>query len=268
MSINSIQALPPTTNTQHQTAGANAKYSSQMLRQTARQALQNISTTPGLDADLLMMHTLNCERSFLYAHPEYILNKQQYNTWQGLLERATQSEPIAYIRGVQEFYGLEFIVNPSVLIPRPETERLVDDALEYLPANKNCRVLDLGTGSGAIACALKHARQNWRIDATDISAAALQVARKNAATHDLAINFYQGNWFAAVAEHRHAYDFIISNPPYIAQGDPRVYPGAKFEPASALYAADHGLADLRTIAQQAPDYLTTGGKLVMEDGDF
>lgn len=227
--------------------------------------LQAVSSTPRLDAEILLASILAVPRSSLYAHPERKLalhELQQLTAW---MARARAGEPIAYILGQQEFYALPFKVTSDTLIPRPETESLVDWVLAHANAKACYRVLDLGTGSGAIACALAHARPSWYIAATDQSHAALAVAEHNAKQLQLSIEFFAGDWFSALPAATPAFDIIIANPPYVAATE-TVYAGAGFEPAAALFAAQHGFAALHTIVQTAGGYLKTDGYLLLEHG--
>ncbi len=183
------------------------------------------------------------------------------------MQRRVAGEPIAYIVGEREFYGLSFEVTPDVLIPRPETELLVELALQYMPAD--ARVLDLGTGSGAIAIALAHAQPDAIVTALDASPAALAVARGNAQRHSVAVELLHSDWFAALAVPRdmRQFDVIVSNPPYIVAGDPHLTQGdLRFEPADALTDHADGLSALRTIVSGAMSHLVAGGWLFVEHG--
>lgn len=181
------------------------------------------------------------------------------------MERRAAGEPIAYLTGACEFYGLEFRVTPSVLIPRPETELLVDLVLERLPGAGRARVLDLGTGSGCIAVTLAHLRPRLEVWAADASPAALEVARDNARRLDATVRLLRSDWLAALAGER--FDLILANPPYVAAGDPHLSQGdLRFEPASALVAGEDGLNDIRRIVAAAPAHLVPGGWLLFEHG--
>jgi len=217
------------------------------------------------DAQILLCHVLNCDQSFLYAHPEYELSITQADQFHALLQRRQEGEPIAYLLGYRDFWSLRLTVTTDVLIPRHETELLVETTLAYLPED-HCQVVDLGTGSGAIACALAYEREHWQIVATDQSTAALVVAQTNAQQYQLPIDFYLGSWCQALPEGQ-LFDAIISNPPYIAADEPELKQGdIRFEPTNALIAPQCGLADLHTIAIQAGDYLKANGVLVLEHG--
>ena len=217
-----------------------------------------------IDIELLLAVVLNQSRSFLYAHPEYELSLVQKENFDLLYERRISGEPIAYILGKKEFWSFELTVNQNVLIPRPETETLVEVALNKL-GREPAAVADLGTGSGAIAIALAHECPNWAVVATDISEAALKLARHNVMQLQLKnIEFYCGDWGGALP--RKKFDLIISNPPYIAQNDPHLQQGdVRFEPKIALEAGD-GLSELQKIIIQAKEYLKIGGLLMLEHG--
>lgn len=235
---------------------------SALLRSACRRL--DVSPTPELDARLLLCHLLGVDSSFLYGWPEHEPTAAQQQQFETLIERRRQGEPIAYLIGRQGFWDLELRVDASTLIPRPETELLVELTLQRLPATP-LRLADLGTGSGAIALALAKARPAWQVVATDASPAALQVARENAETLHLAqrVCFQQGDWCSALPAGGFA--ALVSNPPYIAAEDPHLA-ALGFEPATALVAAEHGLADLRRIAEQAPAHLLAGGWLLLEHG--
>ncbi len=226
-------------------------------------ALQSSSDSAKLDAELLLCKACVLTRTQLYAYPEQEVNAQQQSIVDDLLKRRLQGEPMAYILGKQEFYGLSLLVSSDVLIPRPATECLVDWILESYQ-NKPLKVLDLGTGSGAIAIALAQARPQWQLTATDNSQSAIELARKNAHMHQLSsLKFRCGDWYAAISEGE--YDVIVSNPPYIAPADPHLA-ALTFEPQSALVAANKGMADLNYLLRSSQPYLTPGGVLVLEHG--
>jgi release factor glutamine methyltransferase len=218
--------------------------------------------TSGIDARearlLLAAATGRSEASVL-AHPEKSLLEQEKNQFLEMTARRAAGEPIAYILGHKEFYGLELTVNSAVLIPRPETELLVDLALDRNPAS----VLDVGTGSGAIALAIKRHRPDARVVATDASAAALEVARRNAARFNLEVDLRHGRWFEPVAGER--FEAIISNPPYVVVGDPHLA-ALPYEPRLALLGGADGLDGFRVLAREAPAHLLPGGWLLVEHG--
>lgn len=220
---------------------------------------------PRLDAQLLLLHTLGRsphERAWLLAHDSDELDTDAQNRFLALVQRRVGGEPLAYLTGVKEFFGLPLQVDARVLDPRPDTETLVEWALERLATLPAPRVIDLGTGSGAIALALKHARPDAQVSAVDASADALAVARANAQRLGLEVTFLQGNWLAGL-EGR--FDLIVSNPPYIAEDDPHLA-ALGHEPRRALTAGTDGLDDIRTIIQQAPGHLQPGGWLLLEHG--
>jgi release factor glutamine methyltransferase len=229
-------------------------------------ALRLDSASARLEVQYLLQHALARPRAWLLAHPEAVPEPQQHAHYRAMLARRLGGEPIAYILGEREFYGLNFEVTPATLIPRPETELLVDLALQRIPPNVACRVLDLGAGSGAIALAIAHARPSVEVVAVDASAAALQVARENAARLALRnASFVQSDWYAALDAAR--YRLIVSNPPYVAAGDPHLSQGdLRFEPASALASGADGLDDIRRIAEGARAHLEPGGWLLLEHG--
>lgn len=227
------------------------------------QKLAAISDTPRLDSELLIAHVLQKNRTWLFTYPEYELTEIQQQRLQQDLERRLQGEPMAYILGYKEFWGLELKVDPKVLIPRPETEQLVDWILTQFE-HSALHVADLGVGSGTIAIALAVERPAWTIDATDYSADALAAAKENAQRYQISnIHFYSGNWFAALPQKK--YDLIVSNPPYIAEQDVHLS-ALSYEPSSALCAGADGLHAIRTIVKPAPDYLVDSGYLVLEHG--
>ncbi len=186
--------------------------------------------------------------------------------YDALLERRLQGEPVAYILGEREFFGLKFKVTPDTLIPRPDTELLVELALQHMPENKGWRVLDMGTGSGAIALSIAHSRPDAEVTAADASGAALDVARENAGRLGVRnISFLQSDWFSALSGQR--FDLIVSNPPYIAAADRHLTQGdVRFEPLSALASGADGLDDIRKIVGQAGAYLEHGAWLLLEHG--
>ena len=237
----------------------------QLLADAARQ-LSIVSDTPRLDAEVLLAAALGRGRSHLHAWPERVPEPEQAARFAAWLERRLSGEPVAYLLGRREFWSLDLEVTPDTLIPRPETELLVELALARLPAGRSLAVADLGTGSGAIALALAKERPHARIVATDRSPAALAVARSNAVRLDLAnVEFREGDWCAPLAGERFA--AIASNPPYVAADDPRWRAGAlRFEPPDALVAGADGLAAIRAIVVQTPDCLSPGGWLLLEHG--
>jgi len=219
-----------------------------------------------IEVQCLLQTALHVPRVYLLAHPEYCLSVAELIHYNELLQRRLNGEPIAYILGEREFFGMTFKVTPATLIPRPDTELLVELALQRLPASESCAVLDLGTGSGAIALAIAHARPQDEVLACDASASALAVAQENARALGLpGVKFVQSNWFAALGDQR--FNLIVSNPPYIAAGDPHMAQGdVCFEPVSALVSGEDGLDDIRHIISQSATHLLAGGCLLLEHG--
>jgi release factor glutamine methyltransferase len=217
------------------------------------------------DAEILLGFVTGRARTFLMAFGETLLTQQQQEQLERLLARRERGEPVAYLIGEREFWSLPLSVSPATLIPRPDTECLVELALERLPSS-SCNILDLGTGTGAIALALASERQDCRVTGVDLQPEAVALAQHNA--QKLAIGnaqFLQGSWFAPLAGQTFA--LIASNPPYIDAADPHLAQGdVRFEPSSALVAQQHGLADLSAIVQQAPQYLQPQGWLLLEHG--
>ena len=228
--------------------------------------LQTISPSPGADASCLLCFVLDCSNAHLIARPEKELTPQQAAAFAELLKRRLTGEPIAYITGAKEFWSLSLKINQDVLIPRPETETLVEFAVDRFAERRRMKIADLGTGSGAIACALAAEHPHWDIVATDISTAALAVARHNVAMLNLDnIRFSQGSWFEAIAGD--VFDLIISNPPYVADEDHHLSEGdVRFEPELALAAGAQGLDSIRILTQQAGNHLESGGWLIVEHG--
>ncbi|MBX3667618.1 MAG: peptide chain release factor N(5)-glutamine methyltransferase [Rhodocyclaceae bacterium] len=216
------------------------------------------------DARLLLQHVLALTHAQLIARPERLVPAADAEHYVQLLRRRAAGEPLAYITGRREFYGLDLVVSPDVLIPRPETELLVEIAISALAALPSPQILDAGTGSGAIAIALGRALPKARVTAIDRSAAALAVARKNAARHGVAVEFLQSDWFAALAGRR--FDAILANPPYVALADPHLAGEIRFEPQSALVSGVDGLDALRQIIAGAPQHLNAGAMLWVEHG--
>ncbi|BBH44319.1 peptide chain release factor N(5)-glutamine methyltransferase [Pseudomonas sp. KU43P] len=223
------------------------------------------SPTERLDAELLLAAAIGKTRSYLHTWPERIVSSEDAETFASYLARRRGGEPVAYILGQQGFWKLDLEVAPHTLIPRPDTELLVETALELQPATP-ARVLDLGTGTGAIALALASERPAWQVTAVDRVEEAVALAERN--RHRLGLGNAQvlaSHWFGSLAGQR--YDMILSNPPYIAAADPHLVAGdVRFEPSSALVAGVDGLDDLRLIVSQAPQYLLPGGWLLLEHG--
>lgn len=231
-----------------------------------REKLACSSDSAKLDTQILLAFVLNKERSYLLTWPERELVKEDEKHFLELLERRISGEPIAYIIGVKEFWSLPLRVSPATLIPRPDTEVLVELVLENFGEVKYLQCLDLGTGTGAIALALASEQPSWQIDAIDFNLDAVQLAQKNAETLQLTqVNIFQSNWFSAVNERK--YEVIVSNPPYIDDLDENLSQGdVRFEPKSALVASEHGLGDIQHIAQQALSFFKPQGALFFEHG--
>lgn len=229
--------------------------------------LDQVSDSPKLDAELLLAHSLKLDRGALRARPERVLDSEVERRFRHLFDRRARREPVAYLLGSAGFMDFELEVNPSVLIPRPETEQLVELALETLADYRGSplRIADPGTGSGAIAIALARHDPAWSVLGIDISEEALAVARRNAAA--LAggnLRFRRGSWCEGLTPG--AFDAIVANPPYVATGDPALHPDCAWEPAIALYAGNDGLTAIREIAAQARRCLKPGGQLLLEHG--
>ena len=231
-------------------------------------SLQGLVPLDPLEIRILLAHVLGLTRVQLITQSERALSANEAQHLTVLFRRRIQGEPIAYIIGVREFYGLVFDVTPDVLIPRPETELLVDLALERLPPNGY--LLDMGTGSGAIAVTIAHSRPDAKVTALDVSPAALEVAQANAvrilADTGVQIRFLQADWYASLSDNDQ-FDIIVANPPYIATGDIHLTQGdLRFEPPGALTDHADGLSALRTIIAGAPNCLNSDGWLLMEHG--
>jgi release factor glutamine methyltransferase len=239
-----------------------------LLQDAARltEALALDASGARIEVQSLLQQVLNVSRAYLLAHPERCLNDSEQARYEELLFRRLRGEPIAYILGEREFFGLMFKVTPATLIPRPETELLVELALQRIPQHRPSRLLDLGTGSGAIALSIAHARPDVEVVAVDASSEALAVARENAQRLGLSnAVFVQSDWYAALDAQR--FDLIVSNPPYVAAGDPHLQHGdLRFEPSSALASGDDGLDDIRRIVTHTKAYLSPEGWLLLEHG--
>ena len=228
----------------------------------ATSQLNKTSDTPALDAELLFCAISGIDRSAVTTGRSMTLTNRQREVFSTLIKRRAAGEPIAYLLRRKEFWSQDLLVSPEVLIPRPESELLVEQALEHLP-EQPCNVADLGTGSGAIALAIATERPNVQVTATDISQSALEVAMKNAARLGVRnVTFRQGDWFAPLADQH--YRLIVSNPPYVRVGDPRLEAGTLYEPVDALISGYDGLDALRMICAAARRYLNSQGVLVLE----
>ncbi len=237
------------------------------LIRSASAGLATVTEAPQLEAELLLAHCLNKPRSYLYTWPERVPDTNQCQRFQQQVQARQQGWPVAYLLGEREFMGLRLQVTPATLIPRPETELLVEQALLHLPVQAPARVLELGTGSGAIALAMAHVRPDLQITATDISGDALNMAQHNARQLGIStVNFLASDWFSALPAGM-PFALIVANPPYIAAADPHLEQGdLRFEPQMALVSGADGLDAIRTIVQQAGRYLTPGGWLLFEHG--
>ena len=218
------------------------------------------------EAELLLAHALGRSRTWLLAHGDDEIAADDAASFEALVERRAAGEPVAYLTGSRGFWSLDLAVTPATLVPRPETEWLVELALARIPPDAEVRVADLGTGSGAIALAIAKERPRVRVVATDASNDALDVARGNAKRNGIAnVEFRHGDWFAPLAGE--TFDLIAGNPPYIALGDPHLGEGdLRFEPALALSSGDDGLDAIRAIVRDAPSHLRAGGWLLLEHG--
>lgn len=235
-------------------------------------ATARLSSALGLDrrearieARALAVHAWGVETAWLIAHDTDVPDAAQRAAFIVLLDQRLAGRPVAYLTGTREFYGRPFTVTPDVLIPRPETELLVEQALSHLPAERPSRVLDLGTGSGCVAVTLALERPHTVVTGVDRSRAALALAARNARALDASVRFVQGDWFSALASER--FDLIVGNPPYVAAGDPHLGRGdVRFEPPGALASGSDGFDDLRRIIRGAPAHLAPGGWLWLEHG--
>lgn len=228
-------------------------------------ALSAVSDSPRLDVEVLLCHVLGQSRTYLFTWPERQLSADQQAQFERLFERRSRGEPVAHIVGSREFWSLPLAVSSATLIPRPDTELLVELALQ-LPLPEAAVVVDLGTGTGAIALALASERAGWEILAVDAVEAAVALAEHNRRALGFDnVRVQRGSWFKGLDERR--FDLVVSNPPYIDADDPHLAQGdVRFEPASALVAEERGLADLKTIIAAAPCHLHSGGWLLLEHG--
>ncbi|USD64640.1 peptide chain release factor N(5)-glutamine methyltransferase [Vibrio sp. SCSIO 43136] len=236
------------------------------LKLAAAQLVQSGSDSPSLDAAVLLCHALDKPRSYLLTWPDKVLEPEQLEKIDALMARRLTGEPVAYILGEREFWSLPLKVSKATLIPRPDTERLVELALEKVPSEP-CQVLDLGTGTGAIALALASELPKHTITGVDLRIEAVELATENSQRLSLTNSqFKQGSWFEPI-EQGTKFACIVSNPPYIEKDDPHLTQGdVRFEPLSALVAEEKGMADLTHIAQEARHHLVDDGWLLMEHG--
>lgn len=238
----------------------------QMLQQASKQMAALVDADPRLDAEVLLCHLLKKNRSHLIAWPEKVVTEAQQKAFNALLTRRINGEPIAYIIGHREFWSLDLQVTPATLIPRPDTERLVELALARIPDHVTWHIADLGTGSGAIALAIASERPLCQLYAVDISADALAVAEQNAKHLSIKnVTFLQGSWLTPLGKQR--LDMAVSNPPYIKEGDSHLKRGdLRFEPVSALRSGADGLDDIRTLIDSSRQQLQASGWLLIEHG--
>jgi release factor glutamine methyltransferase len=226
----------------------------------------NCSDSALLDAEILFCDVMQFDRSRIYSHPEQIVPDDKSALFQSLIEQRQQGHPIAHLTGKKEFWSLELAINKDTLIPRPETELLVETALQMIPDDAVFNILDLGTGSGAIAIAIASERPDCKIVATDINKNALTMAKKNAETHQIEnIQFYLSDWYQNIP--LRSFDLIVSNPPYIKQDDEHLSQGdVRFEPELALVAGADGMQAINIILENAKNYLTSDACLLLEHG--
>jgi len=228
--------------------------------------IQDCSESARLDAELLLAHCLNKPRSYLYSWPEKTLDEGCWQCFRKLVEQRLRPTPVAYLLGRREFFSLDYEITPAALVPRPETELLVELALERIPAGAAWRVCDLGTGSGIIAVTLASRRPACRVCASDLDPRCLSLASDNARRHGVEIEFFESDWYHGLPSGT-VFDLILSNPPYIAAGHPFLARGdLPAEPALALTPGPSGLEALQTIISGAPRFLVPGGWLMVEHG--
>ena len=235
------------------------------MRLTVSSAIALSGLIP-FEARILLAHVLACDRAWLAAHGDAPLTRGQTKTFEALARRRRDGEPVAYLTGHREFFGLDLEITPDVLIPRPETELLVEQALLWISSDAPARVLDLGCGSGAVALAIAHERPRARALGADVAASAVALARRNATRLAIEnVEFIVANWFDGVP-HK-SFDVIVANPPYVAGDDPHLEEGdLRFEPQEALTPGGDALAAIRTIVAAAPAHLASDGALALEHG--
>ena len=239
------------------------------IQQALGQASQNLSTSSPsamLDAQVLLSFVLQCNTAHLAAWPEKELSKEQLSDYLQLIQQRQQGLPVAHLTGQREFWSLHFFVNNSTLIPRPETETLIEYMLTKFDHRKNLKLLDMGTGTGAIAIAIAKEKPDWQIVASDVSNEALKLASKNGEHHQVSnITFVQSDWFENITSTD--FDIIVSNPPYIASDDPHLQQGdVRFEPLSALTSGPEGLDDIKHLCAHAAEHLNNNAWLIVEHG--
>jgi len=232
----------------------------------ASQVLYSISCSASLDSEILLAFCLKKNRSYLMTWPEQELDEDQLKCFHDLVHRRLQPQPIAYLTGTREFYSMALDTTPATLVPRPETEMLVDKVLELIADRPSANILELGTGTGAIALAIKQHAPHSQIVATDVSQQALDVARGNALQHQLDVEFLLSDWYQFIPA-QSSYDIIVSNPPYIAADDPYLGQGdLPAEPQQALSSGETGLEALQVIIRKAGEFLNNNGWIVLEHG--
>lgn len=243
----------------------------QQALEQARRALNEIDqpTTreaTQIDAQVLLCHVLRCNRAHLMTWPEKELAEKQSAQYLSLIAQRKQGQPVAHLTGEREFWSLNFLVDNSTLIPRPETETLIEFILEKFDDRKNLKLLDLGTGTGAIAITIAHEKPDWKVFASDNSEPALKLARQNSEQHQTGnVTLIHSDWFNNI--HECDFDIIVSNPPYIASHDPHLQSGdLRFEPQSALTAGKTGMDDIEHLCAQAKNHLQKNGCLIIEHG--
>lgn len=238
----------------------------QTALQEARKAIQSASDSASLDAQVLLSHVLNVSRSYLLAHPEQALTPDQYQQFSALVRRCAEGEPLAYLIGRRGFYDRELIVSPAVLVPRPETELLLERALAFARAHESLTVVDVGTGSGALAVTFAALCPHATVFATDVSADALNIARQNAALHQTQITFYQGDLLLPLIEQGIQIDLIMANLPYIPSTEVPTLAVSKHEPLLALDGGADGLDLVRRLLLQATKLIRPAGLTLLEIG--
>ena len=232
----------------------------------ANQRLRDSSPSPLLDAQVLLKHVLHCSSAHLIAWPEKELEQSQLSSYLQLIEKRHQGLPVAHLTGNREFWSLNFFTDNSTLIPRPETETLIEFILEKFGSSDDLKLLDMGTGSGAIAISIAHEKPGWNISASDVSEQAIALAKKNCTRHSVGnIQFFVSDWLRDIPEQ--LFDVIVSNPPYIAEDDPHLLQGdLRFEPQSALSSGKAGMDDIELICSHIKSYLPQNGCLIVEHG--
>jgi release factor glutamine methyltransferase len=238
----------------------------QQALQQASHTLSDTSASANLDAQVLLTHVLRCNTAHLAAWPEKSLKEEQLSQYLQLIQQRKEGLPVAHLTGSREFWSLDFSVNNSTLIPRPETETLIEFILEKFSDKEGLKLLDMGTGSGAIAISIAIEKPGWKIFSSDISEQALDLARKNSRRHQTAnTTFIHSDWFSSITDND--FDIIISNPPYIAEDDPHLAEGdVRFEPLNALTSGAEGMDDIEHLCLNAKNHLAKNGSLIVEHG--